>query len=401
MNAPRKPLASWLSGTNEITRMFLAAGRIPDMINMAGGLPEPSTYPVADIAALARRAVEEHPGDALNYPPIDGLPELRAVIARRFSSPQLRLGPENVLITTGGMQGLDLIGKVLLDEGALIAAQTPAYLGALDAWRPRNPSYREIFTDDPALDAGAALDGAQFAYTVPNFSNPTGHLVGLDLRRALVEAARRTGTWLVEDDPYGALYYDGNPLPRMLDLSAETGSGPYDGPVIYLGTLSKEVAPGLRVGWVIAAPEMIAALTVAKQGSDMCTSGLSQRIALDALEAGLTDRILPQILDTYRTRRDALCEAMDEHLVPWFTWEKPVGGMFVWAVARDSALDTDALLERAMEAKVCISPSSVFYPAGGRRHAIRINFTLNPPERLREGVRRLAVAVEAMAGGTD
>ncbi len=396
--APRRPFAAWLGETNEVTRLFLSAGAIPDLINLAGGLPEPATFPVPELAELARKAVAEHPGDALAYPPIEGLPALRDRIARRYSTEALRLTRDNVLIVSGGMQGLDLVGKALLDPGGLIAAQAPTYLGALDAWRPRSPRYRPFRPDANAFDAEAALAGAQFAYAVPNFSNPTGRLVGSGTRRALVEAAEATGTWLLEDDPYGALYYDGEPLPRLIELAAERAGEPapepYDGPVLYLGTLSKEVAPGLRVGWVIAAPEMIRALTLAKQGSDMCTGGLSQRVALDALEDGLDRRILPGILETYRRRRDALCAALSEHLADRFGWEVPVGGMFVWAVAKDPALDTDRLLAAALEHKVCVAPGSVFDPEGRDRRAIRLNFTLNDEARLAEGVKRLAAAVQ-------
>ena len=386
--------AGWLSDTNDVTQTFLSAGQIPGLINMAGGLPDPSTWPVEDLAELARAAVANHPGDALAYPPIEGLPALRDMIAARFAAPGLALTRENVLITTGGMQGLDLIGKVLLEEGQVIAAQSPAYLGALDAWKPRRPTYRPMRLEDPDFAAAPALRDAQFAYTVPNFSNPTGRLVDLGQRRDLVEAARATGTWLVEDDPYGTLYYDGSPLPRMLELSG-TGSSPYDGRVIYLGTLSKELAPGLRVGWVIAAPEMIRALITAKQGSDMSTPGLSQRITLDAFAAGLTERILPATLALYRARRDALCAAMSEHLGDLFRWDVPAGGMFVWATALDERLDTDLLLRRGLAHGVCITPSSVFDPEGKNRRAIRINFTLNDAAKLAEGVKRLSAATRA------
>jgi 2-aminoadipate transaminase len=164
-----------------------------------------------------------------------------------------------------------------------------------------------------------------------------------------------------------------------------------------MGTLSKEIAPGLRIGWVVAAPAMIEALTMAKQGSDLCTSGVTQRIALEALESGLVERLQPRIVALYRERRDALCAALDEHLSGWFTAEKPVGGMFVWAVARDPSLDTDRLLSAGLQAGVCIAPSSVFDASGRHRGAIRLNFTLNPPDRLAEGVRRLAAALRAMA----
>jgi 2-aminoadipate transaminase len=394
----RPPFARWLGRTNDVTQTFLSASRIPDLISMAGGLPAPELYPASELAALAQAVIAAHPGDTLGYGPVEGLPDLRDALVRRFSAPALRLTRDNILVTSGGMQGLDLIGKVLLDEGDLIAGQSPTYLGALDAWRPRSPSFRNLDLDASGFDANAALSGARFAYTVPNFSNPTGRLVGLGVRRDLVAAAHDTGTWLVEDDPYGQLHYDAAPLPRMITLSAEAlGGGAYDGPVVYMGTLSKELAPGLRIGWVVAAPAMIAALTMAKQGSDMCTSGITQRIALAALESGMVDAAQPAIVALYRERRDALCAALADHLGGWFSWEVPVGGMFVWAVARDSAFDTDRLLQAAMAAGVCIAPSSVFDAAGENRRAMRLNFTLNPPERLAEGVRRLAGAIQTLA----
>lgn len=398
MPQPHRPaFADWLGRTNDVTRIFLSAGGIPDLINMAGGLPEPQTFPVAQIANIAADVVTRYPQEVLGYGPIEGLPDLRDALANRFSSPALRLTRANVLVTSGGMQGLDLIGKVLLEDGALIAGQFPTYLGALDAWRLHSPTFRNMSLDAPGFDAAASFEGAQFAYTVPNFSNPTGKLVDIATRQRLVDAAHQTGVWLVEDDPYGSLHYDAAPLPRMIELSARARAGePYDGPVIYMGTLSKEIAPGLRIGWVIAAIEIIEALTMAKQGSDMCTSGLTQRIALGALQAGLIEQIRPNLLQTYRARRDALCAAMTEHLRDWLEWEVPVGGMFVWAVARDPLLNTDQLLSHAMASGVCITPSSVFDASGQNKRAMRINFTLNNPERLQEGVKRLAHALMTM-----
>lgn len=398
---PARPaFARWLGTTNDVTRTFLAAGRIPGLVNLAGGLPAPEALPGVEVAEIARKVIAAHPAETLGYGPLDGLPDLRDALAARFSRPGLRLGLENILITTSGMQGLDLIGKVLIEPGGLIAGQFPTYLGALDAWRPRSPTYRDLLLESPGFDPVAGLAGAQFAYTVPNFSNPSGRLVAEPVRRALAQAAHATGTWLVEDDPYGGLFYDGDPLPRILDLSGPmSGSGLYDGPVVYMGTVSKELAPGLRIGWMVGAPEIIEALVMAKQGSDMCTSGVTQRIVLEAIESGLVDRVQPQIVALYRTRRDALCAALAEHLAEWFTWEVPVGGMFVWAVARDPAFDTDRLLAAGLEAGVCIAPSSVFDAHGRNRRAIRINFTFNPPDRIAEGVRRLAIAVRKLAAG--
>ncbi|MFT4725874.1 MAG: 2-aminoadipate transaminase [Granulosicoccus sp.] len=396
MNSKR-PFARWLDDTNEVTRIFLSAGQIPDLINLAGGLPEPSVWPIDELADLAQKAILNHSMEALAYSPIEGLPKLRDVIADRYSNDNTQLTSDNVLVTTGGMQALDLLGKIMLDEGGLIAGQFPTYLGALDAWRPRQPTYRHMQLEGNVdFDAHAALDGAQFAYTVPNFSNPSGFLVPLETRKALVDAAHATGTLLVEDDPYGTLNLDGSPLPRLLDLSAKKQSGVYDGPVVYLGTLSKMLAPGLRIGWIIAAPDVIAALVLAKQGSDMCSSGLCQQIAQQALSQGVIEKILPPTLDIYRTRRNVLCDAMDTHLSDLFQWTKPQGGMFVWAQALDLQMNTNRLLETAMDCGVCVSPSSAFDPSGANTSAIRINFTLNEPDKLIEGIKRLETAARRL-----
>lgn len=401
MNATRPAYAGWLNDTNDVTRVFIEAGQIPDMINLAGGLPEPAVYPVDELAEYAARAMRDHPLDALNYCPIEGLPALRDAIAERYSCNGVKLSRDNVLITSGGMQSLDLVGKALLDENGLIAAQAPAYLGALDAWRPRQPRYRSMFPDQPGFDPLKSLENAQFAYTVPNFSNPTGKLIDLPTRRQLVSASHELGTWLIEDDPYGTLYYDSDPLPSQLALSAESMSGNYNGPVIYMGTLSKEAVPGLRIGWVIACASMIKTLTIVKQGTDISTSGLTQLITLQTLQSGLLKKILPNMLDTYRERRDALCLSMSEHLSEWFDWEKPVGGMFVWAVAHNPELDTLQLMKEALKANVCISPSVVFDPDGVYGQAMRLNFTRNPPEKLAEGVKRLAKATRSFSEGSE
>ena len=397
----RPQLSKWLDTTNDITSVFLSAGRIPGLINLGGGLPDAQTFPVERMAEIAKEAVLAHPGDCLGYGPIAGLPELRDCIAARFSQGSTRLDRDNVFITSGGMQGLELLGKILLDNGSVIAAQFPTYLGALDAWRPRSPEYRNMRLDQSDFDATSSLLDAQFAYTVPNFSNPTGKMVGEEQRRELVRAAEATGTWLIEDDPYGTLQYDGEPLPRMLDICAQDrNENPYNGPVIYMGTMSKQIAPGLRIGWLIAAPEIVRALTAAKQGSDMCTSGLTQRIALAAIEEGLIEAIQPSMVELYRERRDVLCAALEREASQWLTFEKPVGGMFVWATLKDPAIDTDQLLGECLKAGVCVSPSSVFDAFGRNNRSVRLNFTLNPPDKLEEAVLRIASALRALSGQT-
>jgi len=387
------PFADWLSSTNEMTRAFLSAGKIPDLINIAGGLPDPSAYPAEEIAAIAKKAILTYPTETLGYGTIEGLQDLRALLAQRYSTQTLKLTENNVLITTSGMQGLDLIGKVLLDADDMVAGQYPTYLGAIDAWRPRQPQFRRMDLTSENCDLYAAMEGVKFAYTVPNFSNPTGRLVGKEMRERLVATANETGAWLVEDDPYGTLNYGSSLPPSALELAMRAGD---TGPVVYMGTMSKLVSPGLRVGWVIAAPEMIEALTLAKQGSDMCTSGITQRIAYEVLKSGIIEARQPDIIALYRSRRDALCSAMSEYLSEWFEWQVPEGGMFVWAKTHDPRINTDRLFEICLEEKVCISPSSVFDVYEDDRQGMRINFTLNPEDKLTEAVRRLARAVELL-----
>lgn len=386
--------ARWLSAGNDITQQFLSLGGRPDIISLAGGLPAAELYPVAEIAEASASALARWGAVALEYGPVEGLPALRDAIAARISAAAGRsFGRENVLLTTGAMQGLDLLGKALIDPGDLIVAQFPTYLGALDAWRPRQPRYERL---DWSLPPGseAMLAQAKFVYAVPNYSNPTGVLVPLAPRERLLDAVTAAGTWLVEDDPYLPLQLDGAAPPSILAVhGARHPAGSYDGPVIYLGTLSKALVPGLRVGWVVAEAGMIATLALAKQSTDLSSSMLTQAIALDLIEGGVEARHVPAMVAVYRERRDALCAALAARLSPWFSWEVPPGGMFVWLTAHDPDFDTDVLYSHALAEKVAFVPSSVFDPAGGLRNAMRLNFTRSPPDRLVEGVARLERAV--------
>ena len=390
----RPRYAAWTRGTNGITRHMVGV-QPAGSINLAGGLPAPEIYPVDAVRAATARALDRFGPRALAYGPVAGLPELRALIARRMSRQGRRLGPENVLITSGGLQALDFIGRVLVEPGDTILAQFPTYLGAIDAWRPLGARYAHLdWNAAPAVQRAAAAE-AKFVYSVPNFSNPTGALVDLDRRRALLAACREAGAVLVEDDPYGALFYDDAPLPTLFDLEAEDGGdGPYRGVVLHLGTLSKSIGPGLRIGWAVGDAGVIEAISLAKQGSDIGTGSFAQAVAVELLEAGVDRAVHDRMIATYRRRRDALVAAARAHLSHRFDFEPPVGGMFLWLSAKDPAFDTDALWPVAMAQGVSYAPSSVFDPAGAIRRALRLNFTLNDEATLEEGARRLARAVE-------
>ncbi|WP_332683339.1 aminotransferase-like domain-containing protein [Bosea sp. (in: a-proteobacteria)] len=394
-SAGRPALAHWLSTGNSITQQFMAIGGQADFVSLAGGLPAAELYPVEAIAAASERSLTRWGSAIFEYGPIEGLPALRAAVAARVSaSSGRRFGPENVLLTTGAMQGLDLVGKVLVDPGELIVSQFPTYLGALDAWRPRAPRYEKLDWSLQRPGHDAALRQAKFVYAVPNYSNPTGVLVSQAERAALLDKVLAAGTWLVEDDPYLPLQFDGPAGPGILaHHAARQPNGAYAGPVIYLGTLSKSLAPGLRVGWIVAEASMIAALALAKQSTDIASSLLTQALALEMIESDFEAQHTPQIVATYRERRDALCAAAGEHLGECFEWEVPPGGMFVWMRARTPEIDTDALYAHALQEKVAFVPSSVFDPEGALKSAMRVNFTRSAPEVLTEGVRRLAQAV--------
>lgn len=393
--AARPAWARWTKASNDITGQFLAAAGQPGFISLAGGLPAADLYPVEAVKAAADRALTRWGPAALEYGPVEGFPALRAAIAARTSAETGgSFGSEHVLLTTGAMQGLELLGKLLVDPGDLIVAQFPTYMGALDAWRPRDPRYERLRWDPDDPTPEEALRAAKLAYAVPNFSNPTGVLVPRAHREALLERVLRAGTWLVEDDPYHVLQLDGPAGPGLLDLDvASRGSAPYDGPVVYLGTLSKSVAPGFRVGWAVAEPEMIRMLALTKQSSDLSSSMFAQAVALELLEERLEERHVPSIVGLYRERRDAMDEVLRRELGEWFRFERPAGGMFFWLEARDPGFSTDALYPYALAERVAFVPSSIYDPDASLTGAMRLNFTRNAPDVMGEGVRRLGRAI--------
>lgn len=303
-NRRRLESAEWLRASNDITQQFLAFGGRADVVSLAGGLPAAELYPIEAIQEATRRALDVHGAAALEYGAVEGFLPLRRLIAERMATETGgTFTAANVLLTSGSMQALDLLGKVLIDAGDLIVAQAPTYLGALDAWRPRRPAYRPL--DWEAQDV-ETLAKAKFAYAVPNYSNPTGVLVPQDRRVALLERVRAAGTWLVEDDPYLTMQLDGPPGASILAHDSARHRGLYDGPVIYLGTVSKSLVPGLRVGWAVAAPEMIQRLTLAKQATDLSSSMFTQAVAHDLLSRDVDRRHSDSIVPVYRERRDAL-----------------------------------------------------------------------------------------------
>lgn len=308
-------------------RELLKVTEQPDFISFAGGLPAPEVLPVDAVAAMAQQILTQQGRQALQYGATEGYRPLRELLAQQFSEEMgISVSIENILITTGSQQALDLLGKVLVDPGDTVLVESPTYLAALQAWNPYGTRYKAMDSDEQGIQieaVKAALDSLdqepKFLYTVPNFQNPSGVTLPLERRQQLVALARRSGLPIVEDDPYRELRFEGDHLPRLLDLDGEqqqSSTSVYSGQVVYISTYSKVLAPGLRVGWLVAAPELIHKLVLAKQGVDLHTATLNQMLAYELTRSGFIERHMPIIRQTYRERRDAMMAALEEHFPP-------------------------------------------------------------------------------------
>ncbi len=385
--------------TGSAIRELLKLTEQPDFISLAGGLPAPESFPIAEVATAAQAILRERGTQALQYGATEGYRPLRELIARRMSGGGLTVAVENVLITSGSQQALDLLGKVFLDAGDRVLVESPTYLAALQAWNGYEATYLEAPMDGAGLDPDALGSHLRrvpkFIYCVPNFQNPTGVTLALDRRHRLVQLAAAHGVPIVEDDPYGALRFEGDPLPSLLALvgaSDNGASGRDAGGVIHLSTFSKTLAPGLRVGWVVAPAEVIARLALAKQGTDLHTGTLDQCIVHELLAGGQIEAGLGAIVARYRERRDAMLAALTEHFPATARWTHPDGGMFVWVTLPPGA-DAVELLPAAIEQGVAFVPGAAFYPNGGGERTLRLNFSNASPERITEGIARLGAVL--------
>jgi 2-aminoadipate transaminase len=374
-------------------RELLKVTEQPEMISFAGGLPAPEVFPLERVKIATNQILTEHGELALQYGATEGYRPLRELLARRFSQGKLQLSTENVLITTGSQQALDLLGKILIDPGDRIVVEAPTYMGALQAWSPYGAIYTSIPMDEDGMQT-EQLDAAfqqhpKFSYILPNFQNPSGVTLTLARRQVLIEQSRRYGVPIVEDDPYAELRFEGEQVPSLLSLAGAQQEGPYQGNVLYLGTFSKVLAPGLRIGWVIAPAEVISKLVQAKQGVDLHTAALTQMIAYELLNDGFLDEHVHVIRHVYRERRNAMLAAMEEYFPANVKWTHPAGGMFLW-VTLPTECDTIAILKQALEHNVVFVPGASFYPDASGLNTMRLNYSHDAPERIHEGIRRLA-----------
>lgn len=376
-------------------RELLKLTEKPDIISFGGGLPAPEVFPVKEFAAACERVLRDQGAQALQYGTTEGYQPLREQIARHTARYDINVEPDNILITSGSQQALDLIGKIFINRGDRILVESPTYLGALQAWNAYGAEYVTVPMDKQGMNIDyleeALRTGPKFIYVLPNFQNPTGVTLSLERRHRLVELADRYGVPIIEDDPYGQLRYEGENLPSVVSLDDQYRNNHgvcYHGNVIYLSTFSKILAPGIRLGWIIAPQEVIHKLVQAKQGTDLHTATFNQVVAHEISRHGFLDQHAHFIRNTYRERRDMMLASMDRYFPPEVDWTQPAGGLFLWGTMPEY-MDAADVLQDAVKRKVAFVPGEPFHPKGGGKNTMRINFSNASLEMIQEGIHRL------------
>ncbi len=388
-------------------REILKLTQKPDIISFAGGLPAPELFPIPEVLEATRRVLQDQGSQALQYAVTEGYLPLRELIVRHVQRYGIYCAPENVMITSGSQQALDLIGKLLVNPGDQIAVEEPTYLGALQAWNAYQAQYVTIATDDDgmipeALEEVLKKDHIKFIYALPNFQNPTGVTMSGKRRNRIVRLADQYNVPIVEDDPYGQLRYEGRHEKPLFVIDAKTRPDEcrdsYElGNVIYLSTFSKTLCPGFRVAWMVAPRDVITRLVYAKQGTDLHTGTMAQMVAYETARGGFLDKHVQMLREVYRQRRDLMLEVLEETFPPGVTWTHPKGGLFLW-VRLPEGMDSAVVLQQAVEHKVAFVPGGPFFPHGGGENTFRMNFSNALPEQITEGIKRLSVVIkEAMA----
>jgi 2-aminoadipate transaminase len=370
-----------------VIREILKVTEQPGIISLAGGLPSPDTFPIEAMREATARVLREHPREALQYAASEGFAPLREWVAVEMAEQGLKVEPTQVLITTGSQQGLDLVGKVLADPGSTVAVESPTYLGALQAFNPYEPDYVAVACDDegPLPDELAAARGARFLYALPNFQNPSGRCIGHERRNRLMATAQAMGLPVVEDNPYGELWYDAAPPAPLASRWAEG--------TVYLGSFSKVLAPGLRLGYVIAPAPLFPKLLQAKQAADLHTPGFNQRVVHEVIRGGFLHQHVPTIRTRYKAQRDAMAASLKAHLPAGCRWNVPQGGMFFW-VELPEGVDATALLPHAVALGMAYVPGAAFFADRARANTLRLSFVTAPPAQIDRGVQMLAQALE-------
>ncbi len=371
-----------------VIREILKVTERPGIISFAGGLPSAKTFPVAEFAAACQKVLTTDPQGALQYASSEGFAPLRQMVADRLP---WDVDPAQVLITTGSQQGLDLVAKILIDADSRVLVETPTYLGALQAFTPMEPEVLSVASDDEGVEiadlaskVGSGASKARFLYVLPNFQNPTGRTMSEARRAALVAKAAELGLPLIEDNPYGDLWFD---TPPPAPLTARNPEG-----CIYMGSFSKVLAPGLRMGFVVAPTVMYPKLLQAKQAADLHSPGFNQRMITEVMKDGFLDRHIPTIRALYKGQRDAMLAALAKDMPSDVTWNKPDGGMFLWARLPEG-MNAQDLLPKAVDKGVAFVPGAAFYNDHGDPRTMRLSFVTPDGDEIRKGVAALAAAI--------
>ncbi len=354
-----------------------------DVVSLAGGLPDAASFPAEAMREAADRVLRERPRVALQYGPTEGIAPLREWVAASLRKQGMDFNPAQVLITCGSQQGLDLLGKVLIDPGSPVLVERPSYLGALQAFALYGPRLVGIEADDDGPlpeQLAAALPGARMAYLQPRFSNPAGRSIAPRRADALAAQLAASSAWLVEDDPYGELWFDTPPEPGLIARGVAQG--------VHLGTFSKVLAPGLRLAWVAGPQVLIDKLAQAKQAADLQTASFNQWVLLQALQAGVIEHGLPQLRQIYRTRRDAMLQALADHMPAGVSWTRPAGGLFVW-LTLPAGMDAANLLPQAVARGVAYVPGATFSVGAVAPNTLRLSFSNVEATILQDAVARL------------
>lgn len=370
---------------SEVRALFAVAAR-PDVVSLAGGMPYVQALPTEHVLKVVEAVLIERADVALQYGAGQGSPQLRERLAMLMSEEGTTADPEDLVVTTGAQQALDLVGKILIDPGDTIVVEAPAYVGALSAFSAYEPRFLQVDLDDDGMIVDqleeALLRGERptFVYTVPNFHNPAGVTMSRRRREQLVALCREAHLPIVEDNPYGLLRFEGDREPTLRSLDPHN--------VIYVGTVSKVFSPGVRVGWAVAEPGVLQRLVLAKEAADLCGSQFNMLVTERYFDGELWRRTLERLVGTYRSRRDVMLAALAERFPADARWTTPAGGFYVWVTLPDY-FDTANLLAAAVERKVAYVPGTAFYPDGRGRQQMRLSFCYPTEDRIEEGVRRL------------
>ncbi len=363
-----------------------------DVISFAGGLPAPEFFPVREFEEACHHVLEHQGAAALQYSPTEGFLPLKQYLAETMSKCGIWVEVENILMVNGSQQGLDLIGKLFVDPGSCALTSRPTYMGALQAWNAYEADYCTVSMDDDGMcveEIPPLLQGGprpKFIYVLPNFHNPAGTTLCLERRQRLAEIARARDLIIVEDDPYSELRFEGEDIAPIWQFAPER--------TLYLSTFSKTLAPGIRLAWIVAPKPIISRLVQAKQGADLNTGAFVQMVASDICQRGFLRQHVKRLREAYRKRRDAMVEALEEHMPEDVAWTVPQGGLFLWVRAPDR-IHTREFLVKAVEAKVAYIPGFAFYPGEtGGEHSMRLNFSYSDEETINEGIHRLARAMK-------